>query len=67
MSLLTAIVVTSSHFFAGIFFIFLKQCPPPNLKGFQGQIWISVKILGEYLSRFSAFLHIICSDFRLKL
>ena len=43
MSLLTATVVKNIGIYAGIYFIFLKKRPRPNLKGFQYQIWTSVK------------------------
>ena len=45
MSLLTDPIVKTSHNLAGIYFIFLRQRPKPNLKGFQYQIWTSVKRL----------------------
>ena len=35
---------------AGIYFIFLKKCPRQYLKGFQYQIWTSVKRSGKCLS-----------------
>ena len=35
---------------AGIYFIFLKNRPGPNLKVFQCLIWTSVKRLGKELS-----------------
>ena len=38
MSLLTALIVKTSLILAGIYFIFLKKRPRPNLKGFQYQI-----------------------------
>ena len=38
MSLLTAHIVNNSHILAGIYFIFLKKRPRPNLKVFQYQI-----------------------------
>ena len=37
MYLLTALTVKNSHILAGIYFIFLKKCPRPNLKGIQYQ------------------------------
>ena len=43
MYLLTAFIVKNSHIFAGVYFIFLKKGPRPNLKGFQCQIWTLVK------------------------
>ena len=68
--LLTALIVGSSHIFAGIYNIFLKKRPAPNLKSFRYQIQTSVKRSGKQLSskkNFTAFLHISCSNFRLKL
>ena len=35
MFLLTALIVKNIHILAGIYFIFLKNRPRPNLKGFQ--------------------------------
>ena len=49
MSLLTAVVVENSHILARIYFIFLKVCPGSNLKGFQYQIWNSMKRSGKQL------------------
>ena len=43
MHLLTALIVENSHILAGIYFIFLKKRPRPNLIGFQSQTWASVK------------------------
>ena len=43
ISLLTAPVVKNNHILAGIYFIFLKTRPRPNLKGLQYQILTSVK------------------------
>ena len=43
MSLLTVPIVRNSHITAGIYFIFLKKHPGPNLKIFQYRIWASVK------------------------
>ena len=41
---LTARIIKISNILAGIYFIFVKKKHPrPNLKGFQYQIWISVK------------------------
>ena len=34
MSLVTASVVKKRYIFTGIYLIFLKNCPRPNLKGF---------------------------------
>ena len=50
MSLLTVLIVKSIHILAGISFIFLTERPRPNFKGFQYQIWTSVKKSGEQLS-----------------
>ena len=63
MSLLTAFIVKNSHILAGIYFIFLKKGPGPNSKGFQCQIWTSVKRSEKQLSsktNFSALLQISC-------
>ena len=38
MSSLISRIVKNSHIFPGIYFIFLKIHPTPNLKGFQYQI-----------------------------
>ena len=43
MPLLTALIIKNIHILARIYFIFLKNRPRPNLKGFQFQIWTSVK------------------------
>ena len=43
MSLLTALIVKSIHICAGIYFVFLKKSPRPNLRSFPYQIWTSVK------------------------
>ena len=43
MSLLTALIVKNSHILAGIYFAFLKKRPRLNLKGFQYQLWTSMK------------------------
>ena len=43
MSLLTVLIVKSSHILAGIYFVFLSTA----LNGFQYQIWISVKRSGK--------------------
>ena len=48
--LLTAFVVKNSHILAGIYFIFLKNGPIPNLQGFQYQIWTLVKRSQKQLS-----------------
>ena len=42
--LLTALIVKNSY---GISFMFLKECPKPNLKNFQSQIWTSVRKPGK--------------------
>ena len=47
MSLLTTLIVKNSHILARTFFNFLKKCPTPKLKGFQYQIWTSVKKPGK--------------------
>ena len=39
MPLLTALIVQNSHILAGIYFIFLKKRPRPNLKGFNIKFW----------------------------
>ena len=70
MSLFTAFIVKNSPNLAGIYFIFLKANPRPNLKDFQYQIWTLVKRSEKTLSsktNFSTFLKISCSNFRLKL
>ena len=38
MSLLIALTFENSHILAGIYFIFLKNCRRPNLKGSQYQV-----------------------------
>ena len=43
-SLLTDLIVKSSHFLAEIYFTFLKKRPRPNLEGFKYQILTSLKI-----------------------
>ena len=43
MSLLTALIVKNGHILAVIYFIFLKKRPRLNLKGFQLEIWTSVR------------------------
>ena len=45
MSFLTALIVKSSHIFAGTYFIFMKMRSRPNLKlkDFQYEIWTSMK------------------------
>ena len=63
MSFLTAFIVKNSYILARVYFIFLKKHRLLNLKGFQYQIWTSVKRLGKYFpskTNFSTFLHISC-------
>ena len=70
MSLLAALIFKNSYILAATYFIFLKNWPIPNLKGFQYQIGTSVKRSGKQLSsktNLSAFLRVICSNIRLKL
>ena len=70
MSLLTVLIVKNSHILAGTYFIFLKKHRVLNLKGFQYQIWTSLKRSGKFLSseaNFNIFSHVSCSNFRLKL
>ena len=70
MSLLTTLIVKNINILAGIYFIFPKKHRRLNLKGFQCQISASVKRLRKYLSSKAdpnTFLHISCSNFRLKL
>ena len=70
LSLLTALILQSSPILARIYITFLKNYCILKLKGFQFQIWSSVKRLVKYLlskTNFSTFLHISCSSFRLKL
>ena len=43
MPLLTALIVKKSHILPGIYFIFLKKRPIPNLKGLREKIWNTVK------------------------
>ena len=47
MFLWTALIAKNIHILAGNFFIFVKSCPRLNLKGFQYQIWASVKRSGR--------------------
>ena len=44
MSLVAIPIVKNSNYLAGIYFIFLKKRPGPNLKIFRYQISTSVKI-----------------------
>ena len=70
ISLLTALIVKKSNILAGIYFIFPQKHRRLNLEGFQSQIWTSIKRSGKYLSsntNLSTFLHISCSNFKLKL
>ena len=70
MPLLLAPIVKNCEMLVGIYFIFLKEHPRPNLKDFQQQIWTSLKRSEKELSgmtKFSTFLQISCSDFILKL
>ena len=45
MSLLTALIVKNRYIVAEIYFFFIKKRPRAKLKGFQYQIWKSVKRL----------------------
>ena len=68
--LLTALIVKNSNILADIYFIFRQKHRRLNLEGFHSQIWTSVKRSGKYLSsntNLSTFLHISCSNFKLKL
>ena len=69
MSLIKALIVKNSHIPAGIYLIFLKKRPRPNLKGIQYQIWALVKRSEKFSSKtnFSAFWQVSCSNFRFKL
>ena len=53
MSLLKALIVKNSHILAGIYFIFEKKHPRPNMKDFQHQIWTSrvTKIVKQIKSK----------------
>ena len=55
MSLLITLVVKNSHILAGIYFVFQKQRPTPNLKAIQYQIWTLVKRSAKKLSRKTGF------------
>ena len=62
ISLLTALIVEDRHVLNGIYDIFFKKRPRPNLEGFWYKIWISVKRSGKQLScktNFSIFLKLI--------
>ena len=70
LCLLTALIVKNSHILIGIYFIFLKKRPRPNLKGFQYQTWTSVKRSEssyQVNQNFTTFLQITGSNFNLKL
>ena len=60
LSLLTALIVKSSHILSEIYFVFPKKCPRPNLKGL-------VKELGKWLSSKTNFSTFFKKTFRLKL
>ena len=70
MSLIRSPIFENSHFPAEVFFIFLNTRPRSNFKGFQYEIWISVKRSEKWLSNKTNFiisLQISSSNFRLKL
>ena len=70
MSLLAAPIFKNSHFQAEIYLIFLKKSPISSFKGFQYQIWASVKRLEKQLfskTSFITFLELSYSNFSLKL
>ena len=70
MFLLRGPVFKNSHSVAEIYFIFLKTGPRSIFKGFQYQIWTSVKRLEKELSsktNFITSLQISYSNFGLKL
>ena len=72
MSLLLFLIVKNNHNLAGTYFILLKIHTRRNFKGFQYQIWTSVKRSEKQLSsktNFSTFLYFLVSssNFRLKL
>ena len=70
MSLLIVLIFKNSHILGEIYSIVLKICPIPNLKGFQYQIWTSVKVSKKQLlskEGFSNILQISCYNFKLKL
>ena len=50
MSFLTVQIIKKSHILAGIYLIFLKKPPTPNLKVLQYQIWTSAKRPNKNLS-----------------
>ena len=47
MSLLTPLIDKNNHVLTGIYFMFLKKCPKPNLKDIQYQMWYSMKRSGK--------------------
>ena len=69
LSLLTALIVKNSHILGGVYFIFLKISPRPNLKGFQYQrsYWKDRERSYQLKINFSTFFQISCSNFWLKL
>ena len=70
MSILIALIFKKFSILVEFYFIFPKEHRRLNLKGFQCQIWTSVKRLWKYLSsktNLSTFLQFSCSKFRLKL
>ena len=69
MSSLTVSFVKNSDFLAGMYFVFLKKRPGPNVKVFRYQILTLAKRLEKVLSskaKFSTFLQHNCSNFRIK-
>ena len=50
-----SINVKNSYISAGVYFIFLKQHPRPNLKLFQNQIWTSLKTSGYWARQILVF------------
>ena len=61
MSLLTVVILKNSHTLAGnILHLSLKNNPSPNLKGFQYQIWTSVKRSGKYSYQVRQILVLFC-------
>ena len=70
MSLSRKPIFKNSHFLAEIYFIFLKTHRKSNFRGFQYQIWTSVKRSEKQLSsetNFITSLQICYSNFRLKI
>ena len=47
MSLLTSIIPENSNIYSGTYSIFVRGRPRSDLKGFQYQIWTSVKKSGK--------------------